>query len=99
MAAHLSEAQLSAFRAGTLPAIALLEVDDHLAACEACRVKLVPGSGVGKSLEAVRAEIQAGERATHLTYEQIATALGSSPDAARQATSTGVRRLRRSTAR
>ena len=34
-----------------------------------------------------------------LTYEQIATALGSSPDAARQATSTGVRRLRRSTAR
>lgn len=31
-----------------------------------------------------------------LTYEQIAAALGSSPDAARQATSTGVRRLRRS---
>jgi RNA polymerase sigma factor (sigma-70 family) len=30
-----------------------------------------------------------------LSYEQIATALGSSPDAARQATSTGVRRLRR----
>jgi RNA polymerase sigma factor (sigma-70 family) len=31
-----------------------------------------------------------------LSYEQIASALGSSPDAARQATSTGVRRLRRS---
>ena len=31
-----------------------------------------------------------------LTYEQIAAALGSSPDAARQAASTGVRRLRRS---
>ena len=31
-----------------------------------------------------------------LSYEQIAVALGSSPDAARQATSTGVRRLRRS---
>jgi RNA polymerase sigma factor (sigma-70 family) len=31
-----------------------------------------------------------------LSYEQIAAALGSSPDAARQATSTGVRRLRRS---
>ena len=31
-----------------------------------------------------------------LTYDQIAAALGSSPDAARQATSTGVRRLRRS---
>ena len=30
-----------------------------------------------------------------LSYDQIATALGSSPDAARQATSTGVRRLRR----
>ena len=30
-----------------------------------------------------------------LSYEQIATALGSSPEAARQATSTGVRRLRR----
>ena len=30
-----------------------------------------------------------------LSYEQIATALGSSPDAARQATSTGVRRIRR----
>ncbi len=30
-----------------------------------------------------------------LSYEQIAAALGSSPDAARQATSTGVRRLRR----
>jgi RNA polymerase sigma factor (sigma-70 family) len=31
-----------------------------------------------------------------LTYDQIAEALGSSSDAARQATSTGVRRLRRS---
>jgi RNA polymerase sigma factor (sigma-70 family) len=31
-----------------------------------------------------------------LTYDQIAAALGSSSDAARQATSTGVRRLRRS---
>jgi RNA polymerase sigma factor (sigma-70 family) len=30
-----------------------------------------------------------------LSYDQIAAALGSSPDAARQATSTGVRRLRR----
>jgi len=30
-----------------------------------------------------------------LDYEQIATALGSSPDAARQASSTGVRRIRR----
>jgi RNA polymerase sigma factor (sigma-70 family) len=30
-----------------------------------------------------------------LSYEQIATVLGSSPDAARQATSTGVRRIRR----
>ena len=30
-----------------------------------------------------------------LSYDQIATALGSSPDAARQATSTGVRRIRR----
>lgn len=31
-----------------------------------------------------------------LSYDQIASALGSSPGAARQATSTGVRRLRRS---
>jgi len=31
-----------------------------------------------------------------LSYDQIAATLGSSPDAARQATSTGVRRLRRS---
>lgn len=30
-----------------------------------------------------------------LSYEQIASALGSTPDAARQATSTGVRRIRR----
>jgi RNA polymerase sigma factor (sigma-70 family) len=30
-----------------------------------------------------------------LSYDQIASALGSTPDAARQATSTGVRRLRR----
>jgi DNA-directed RNA polymerase specialized sigma24 family protein len=30
-----------------------------------------------------------------LDYEQIAAALDSSPDAARQATSSGVRRLRR----
>ena len=33
-----------------------------------------------------------------LSYDQIASALGSSPDAARQAASTGVRRLRRSAA-
>jgi DNA-directed RNA polymerase specialized sigma24 family protein len=32
-----------------------------------------------------------------LSYDQIAAALRSSPDAARQAASTGVRRLRRST--
>jgi RNA polymerase sigma factor (sigma-70 family) len=32
-----------------------------------------------------------------LSYDQIAAALGSSPDAARQAASTGVRRLRRRT--
>ena len=30
-----------------------------------------------------------------LSYDQIASALGSSPDAARQAASTGVRRIRR----
>jgi len=34
-----------------------------------------------------------------LDYERIAAALGSSPDAARQATSSGVRRLRRETRR
>ena len=34
-----------------------------------------------------------------LSYEQIASALDSSPDAARQATSTGVRRIRRRIAR
>jgi RNA polymerase sigma factor (sigma-70 family) len=33
-----------------------------------------------------------------LSYDQIASALGSSPDAARQAASTGVRRLRRRSA-
>jgi DNA-directed RNA polymerase specialized sigma24 family protein len=31
-----------------------------------------------------------------LSYDQIASALGSTPDAARQAASTGVRRIRRS---
>ncbi len=34
-----------------------------------------------------------------LTYEEIATALGSSPDAARQAASSGVRRLRHTSGR
>jgi hypothetical protein len=66
---HLSDKQLAAFRLRRLTPADLLAVDDHLAACEECRLKL-PEAVVGRAFGALRAQLETGPP-THLTYEQM----------------------------
>lgn len=70
MADHPATERLEGYRARTLGAADLLAVDDHVAACEACRGRLAE-EGLDTAFAALRAEVTAGAEPTHLTYEQI----------------------------
>ena len=47
MTAHLTDAELRAFLAGTAPSEELLRADDHLAGCDLCRTRALAGAGQG----------------------------------------------------
>lgn len=66
---HLSERQIDNYISRTLPPSELLEMDDHLAACDACMKKIVEiqqPSTVG-----FQRLLFAPEEDQHLTYEQM----------------------------
>lgn len=49
----------------------MLDLDDHLAACEECRSKVVEAVGLGLSLDSLRTDFESPPL-THITYEQLA---------------------------
>jgi anti-sigma factor RsiW len=72
---HLSAEQLERYRRQALAPLELLDVDDHLATCEACRTQLLQAeaAGGGAPETAVREAVQAAEAEPfHLPEEQLA---------------------------
>jgi hypothetical protein len=51
---HPTDAQIEAYAARTLPPVELLEVDDHLAQCDACRRRAAARAGLGRGLASLR---------------------------------------------
>jgi anti-sigma factor ChrR (cupin superfamily) len=71
MSDHLSDEALTAYRAGTASPRELLEVDDHLAGCAACRERLA-GAPAAAALSALRQVIRPPEPSEHLSFETLA---------------------------
>lgn len=72
---HLSSRTIERYRRRELPPAQLLAVDDHIAACPACREQLAagessPAAGAAQSFEAELS--RAGEEPFHLPYELLA---------------------------
>ena len=80
---HLNNEQLAAYRNGALPPLELLQADDHLAECAACRnYEVAPETHL-----ALRAALAApdGATVTHLAYEEIEALVdGTLDDVARE---------------
>lgn len=72
MSAHLNEDRLERFRLRELPPEELLAADEHLSACEGCRLRLAGAAELRGMAGALRADLAraAGEEA-HLAYEQF----------------------------
>lgn len=66
---HLTEEQFARYRSRSLAPLELLEVSDHIAACETCRGRLFTQEQAAPRLRALRTDLSA-----HLEYEQIAAA-------------------------
>src|ERR1700748_387235 len=84
MTRHLSSPELQAFLARELPSAQLLEADDHLAECAACRSALEQHAGVGNAVQQLESAFATAE--PHLEYEQVrllADGKAVSPEAAR----------------
>jgi len=50
MPGHLSQRQIEQYRGRALPPRELLEVDDHLAGCQECRLRVAEGEPLSASL-------------------------------------------------
>lgn len=76
---HLTDEQFAQYRSRTLPPVELLEADEHIAGCDACRDRLYQEAGAGMQLRELKAEL-----AGHLDYDQIAACADGSfpPDVA-----------------
>jgi hypothetical protein len=66
---HISNPELRAFFDRQLPPDRLLEVDDHLAVCLACRAALEREARVGPAVAGLQVDFAATE--PHLEYEQL----------------------------
>src|SRR5208337_584643 len=66
---HISNTELRAFLKRHLPPDRLLEVDDHLAACPACRASLESEAQIVPALAGMQAYF--GVTQAHLEYEQL----------------------------
>jgi hypothetical protein len=66
MAPHLSSKQIAGFRARSLAPAELLELDRHVAECEACRGRLYEDLHADTDLRELRRDL-----AEHLTYDEV----------------------------
>lgn len=72
MSAHLNENRLERFRLRELPPEELLAADEHLSACEGCRLKLAGAAELRGMAGALRADLaRAADTEAHLAYEQF----------------------------
>jgi anti-sigma factor RsiW len=71
MSEHFSEQLIERYRRRVLPPAELLDVDDHMAACELCRRRLGDEPRERAAARSVRADLSAPGM-THLDYERLA---------------------------
>jgi len=64
--AHITDEQIAHFRDRTLAPAELLELDEHVAGCAACRDRLATETNLAKDVRTLRADV-----AGHLEYEAI----------------------------
>src|ERR1035438_8393838 len=76
---HLTDEQFAQYRSRTLAPVELLDVDEHIAHCGACRDRLYREGSAGAGLRQLRADLS-----EHLEYDQIANCANGSfpPDVA-----------------
>lgn len=73
MLSHLSATMIEQYRQRTLSAAELLAVDDHIAACQECRLQLAAAVPAATGVQAtIAGPALAGEEAFHLPREQLA---------------------------
>jgi hypothetical protein len=72
MKGHVGDAEIRAYRGRTLPPADLLEVSDHIASCEACRVRMASPVEVRAGVSAIQSLLEARTAAGHLTYDDLA---------------------------
>ena len=74
MTEHLSNQEIEQYRRGLAAAPELLALDEHLAACAACRARAAAMSGTESGLAALVADYRAAAaEPEHLEYEALAT--------------------------
>lgn len=72
MSAHLNENRLERFRLRELSPEELLAADEHLSACEGCRLKLAAAAELRDMTGALRTTLsRAADDGAHLAYEQF----------------------------
>ena len=74
---HLQKSELQSFLQGKMPPAALLECDDHLAACPRCRERLGIEAGLALSKANVKALLQSP--LDHIEYEQLQRMVDNEP--------------------
>jgi putative zinc finger protein len=72
MSDHLSDAQTRAYREKALAAAELLEISEHIASCQACRVRMASPAEVRAQVRAIQSLLEAKTAAAHLAYDEIA---------------------------
>ncbi|MFI5006333.1 MAG: zf-HC2 domain-containing protein [Solirubrobacterales bacterium] len=80
---HLADAQLEGYARRTLPPMDLLAVDDHLAACDACRSRAAALAGVEGALADLRGGLLPIE--SHLSDAQVVEYAAGEPSGAANA--------------
>jgi hypothetical protein len=70
MQGHLSDAQIRAYREQTLAAAELLEISDHSAGCQACRVRMASPVERRTQVRAIQSLLEA--QTAHPTYDEVA---------------------------
>jgi hypothetical protein len=70
---HLSDHQIQNYQERKITSDQLLEIDDHLQACESCRIRLSEKTKWMASFETLRSDLKTTEAADpgHISYEQL----------------------------
>jgi Putative zinc-finger len=72
MTAHLSDGQIRGYRERSLAAAELLDVSEHVGACEVCRARIASPDEVDAGVQTLRLALGAATGSSHLSYEEIA---------------------------